>query len=189
MADSLISYTIPEIFQQISDAKTVAEKHAILGRYRNNAFEKIIEFSYHPRAKFTLPEGVPVHRPSQQPLGYQHTTLLAEARRLYVFVKELSPNLEQKRREMKFIETLESLHPTESTFLIWMKNGEIESHYPGIDYDMLRNYYLDKKGVPYLLPVREKKAVPFREVEPTTTLNDVVPEEVKRPVPPKRPTK
>jgi hypothetical protein len=102
-----------------------------------------------------LPDGEPPYKKEQdRPIGYNETNLLLEQRRFYIWL-DPNVNITKVRKERLFIEMLEGLHYTEADALCLSKDKKLQSKYPGLTEDVVREAY------PTLLPppvVQEKPA-------------------------------
>jgi hypothetical protein len=70
------------------------------------------------------------------------TTLRREARNLYHFVKGGNDDLSNTRREMMFINILESVHPLEAEILILVKDKNLTDKYK-IPFEVVEQAYDD----------------------------------------------
>ena len=118
--------TFYEIFKEVHNAKKKAEKIAVLHHYSSASLKTILGYTYDPRIKWLLPEGIPPYTPLPDAAD-QEAGLAAELRRIYLFVEgnsETQRNLKQTRREQIFIDMLESVDPRDAKVLIGMKEGK-----------------------------------------------------------------
>jgi hypothetical protein len=119
--------TFYEIFKEVHNAKKKAEKIAVLHHYSSASLKTILGYTYDPRIKWLLPEGIPPYTPLPDAAD-QEAGLAAELRRIYLFVEgnsETQRNLKQTRREQIFIDMLESVDPRDAKVLIGMKEGKL----------------------------------------------------------------
>ena len=108
----------------ISELKTTKEKvEAIITHPRVAAFKTIFGLAYDQNIKWLLPEGEPPYKPT--PILDAEGRLLSELRRLYLFVEGGNPNLSKSRRELLFVQLLESVHPQDAQLLIAMKDKKL----------------------------------------------------------------
>lgn len=105
------------------------EKVKCLQANNNNALLTILKFAYDPNIVFALPEGDPPYNPCEYP--DQQNMLFSEARKLYLFIEGGNPNLNKVKREMMFIELLQSVDPSDAKLLLAMKNKTLP--YPGLN--------------------------------------------------------
>ncbi len=142
MANSTMS--ISEIFSTISKIKDPQERQNALGTCANNrALMQIIHATFHPEVKFLLPEGAPNFTKLEKSVDAQGT-LYREAKKMYLFIDGLSPEMHQLRRETLFVQLLESVDPEDADLLIAMKDKKMP--YKGITYDLVHSTF------PGLLP-------------------------------------
>ena len=71
-----------------------------------------------------LPDGDVPYKKNEAPEGTEHTKLIQEYRKLYLFFKG-GANISQTRRETLFIQLLEGLHEKEAEVLCLMKDRKI----------------------------------------------------------------
>jgi hypothetical protein len=144
---------IPEILQQVADAKP-SERAEVLKKHASNALlQEVLLLNFGP-AVFDLPKGRPPFKGSVQPIGLTETNLYAESRRLYLVVKDhprRPKNLKTLQVENIFIQMLEGIHKDEAEMLIVLKDKELAKKYKGLTEAVVRQAFPD------LLP--EKQAV------------------------------
>ena len=74
--------------------------------------------------------------------GNGRTTLRAQTKNFYHFVKGGNPGLTGMRRESMYINLLQSVHPLEAEILILVKDGNLEDSYK-ISKDLVAEAYSD----------------------------------------------
>lgn len=110
-----------QIYEVINKAaKTVkkADKIQVLKQNDSFALRTILQGTYNPNVVFSLPEGEPPYtenKPQSVP-----STLLKQARMLGYFVE--SSQMQQYKKERKFIELLEAIHPQDAKIVLQMKD-------------------------------------------------------------------
>jgi len=108
---------------------------AIITDYAGDAVLKgIFENAFDPELKWSLPEGEPPFKPTDEPMGMTPTNLFQEIRRFYIFRREDLNNL---RRESLFIELIEGVHPEEAKILVAVKDQTLTGLYPNITADVV----------------------------------------------------
>lgn len=117
--------SIAEIVKSLQNAQNKTERLNILKNNDSSALRGILRMNYDTALKLSLPEGEPPYKKSNNPEGFGDTTLLSSHKSWYVFVKDLSPNLKQAKREFLFIKLLESLDPTEAQILLSAKDKKL----------------------------------------------------------------
>jgi hypothetical protein len=120
------SLTIAEIVGKLKSAKTKTERIKILKDNDCAAIRGLIRMNFDESLKLALPDGIPPFKKATVPQGFGNTTLKASATGWYVFVKELSPNMKQSKREALFIQLLESLDAKESEILLQAKERTLD---------------------------------------------------------------
>ena len=113
-----------EILQKVSNAKTKAQKIKLLNEYNSPALRAILIANFDESVISMLPEGKVPYKPNDAPEETEHTKLIQEYRKLYLFFKG-GANISQTRRETLFIQLLEGLHEKEAEVLCLMKDRKI----------------------------------------------------------------
>ncbi len=139
--------TFYEIFKEIHNAKKKKDKIAVLHFYSSAALKSVLGYTYDPRIKWLLPEGIPPYKPLPEEAD-QEAALASELRKMYMFVEgyaEAQCNLKPHRREILFIAMLESIDPRDAKVLIGMKERKqpfngltrklVEEAYPNLTKD------------------------------------------------------
>lgn len=100
----------------------------------------ILQYCFHPDAKWALPEGIPPYKPCEYP--NIENMLYSEARKLYLYLEGGNVDLKPLRREKMFIDLLESVTPEDAKLLVSIKDKKlpfeglspetIKKAYPGI---------------------------------------------------------
>lgn len=119
---------ISEVLQKAHNAKTKAEKIAILKENDSQALRSIFIINYDESIISLLPEGAPPYTPNEAPAGTEHTKLEHEARLLFHFFKGGS-NIPSLKRETMFVQMLEGLHPDEAKVVIAAKDKKLNKRY------------------------------------------------------------
>ena len=113
-----------EVLQKVSNAKTKAQKVKLLQQHNTPALRQILIANFDDSVISMLPEGDVPFEQNDAPEGTEHTKLIHEYRKLYLFFKG-GANLSQNRREMLFIQLLEGLHKGEAEVLCLMKDKKL----------------------------------------------------------------
>ena len=113
-----------EVLQKVSNAKTKAQKIKLLQEYNSPALRAILIANFDESVVSMLPEGDVPYEKNAAPEDTEHTKLVHEYRKLYLFFKG-GANISQNRREMLFIQLLEGLHQGEAEVLCLMKDRKI----------------------------------------------------------------
>lgn len=119
---------ISEVLDEVGKAKTKKEKIAVLRANWSKPLSIIIRGGMDRKIKWLLPEGVPPFNPDKCPDGLGINTIANQIRKFYLFCEAGLPrckNLTQAKREMAFIEMLESIPEREAAVLIAMKDKRL----------------------------------------------------------------
>jgi hypothetical protein len=115
---------IHEVLQKVSNAKTKAEKIKLLQEYNTPALRQILIANFDESVVSMLPEGDVPYTSNAAPEDTEHTKLIHEYRKLYLFFRG-GANISQNRRETLFIQLLEGLHSGEAEVLCLMKDKKL----------------------------------------------------------------
>lgn len=121
-----MNYSIYELFEQVSKADE-KDKPALLQKHANEskAFAIIVDLTFNPKWKWLLPPGSPPYHPSPKEADLQNVLKL-ESRKLQYFVNTPQGNvMKPLRREMMFIELLESVDFYDSKLLLSVKEKKL----------------------------------------------------------------
>lgn len=133
---------------------------------RDTSLPIILSYAFDSEKRMKLPEGVPPYRPNQCPRGMNPTNLRFESKRLYVFTRG---DVSEKRREILFVQLLESLYPPEAELLCRIKDQTLHTVYPNITHEWAASVGLrcpvSKEEQKSVVPEPVKESVV--EVEPT----------------------
>lgn len=114
---------ISEILEHASKLKTNEEQIDFLRTNNSKALQNILTCVFNPNIKFLLPIDNPKYKSNDN--SYGHEKLLFEVRKLYLFVENGKNDLKQERREELFIQFLESIHPSDASMMIMVKNKQL----------------------------------------------------------------
>ena len=113
-----------EVLQKVSNAKTKAQKIKLLNDFNSPALRAILIANFDESVISMLPDGDVPYKPNDAPEETEHTKLIQEYRKLYLFFKG-GANISQARRETLFIQLLEGLHAKEAEVLSLVKDKNI----------------------------------------------------------------
>ncbi|CAB5221050.1 hypothetical protein UFOVP247_75 [uncultured Caudovirales phage] len=123
---------VSEILKRCSEFKKKEERIETLRINCNEACKIILQYMFHPDVKFALPEGKPPFTYSQ---FNEANVLHSEARRLYLFLEGVNPEMKPVRRETLFLEILQTVDPEDADLLIAMKDKTCP--YKGLTKDVV----------------------------------------------------
>ena len=122
---------ISEVLRKVSNAKTKAEKIALL-QNNNSALRSLLIWNFDESVISMLPEGDVPYTPNDAPVGTDHTRLEQEYKGFYRFVKGGQDSLKSLKRESMFVQLLEGLAEEEAELLCLIKDGNLNSKYKRI---------------------------------------------------------
>lgn len=126
-----------QVLEQASKQKGTEDKIKFLQENNSPALQTILKYAFDPSIVWDLPSGAPPYKPCPYPA--QEMRLMAEARRLYLFIKGGNPNLNKIKREALYIELLESIHPDDAVLLNSVKEKKIP--YKGINVKLVKEAF------------------------------------------------
>ena len=141
--------SVPEILQQVADAKPV-DRAGVLKKYADNQMLKdVLELNFHPTVEFDLPPGNPPYKVNPQPIGLTDSNLYAEWRRIYLLIKghpKRPAGIKRLQVENVYIQMLEGVHSDEAELMVALKDKQLAKKYKGLTEKVVREAF------PTLLP-------------------------------------
>lgn len=125
-------FSVSEILKKCSEFKKKEERVEALRINCNEPCKIVLQYMFHPDVKFALPDGKP---PFQYSQFDEHNMLHTEARRLYLFLEGVNPDMKPAKREQLFLDILQSVTPDDADLLIAMKDKK--SPYKGLTKDVV----------------------------------------------------
>ena len=123
---------LSEILRKVSNAKTKAEKIALLQKQNSAALRQILIINFDDSVVSIMPEGDVPYTPNEAPVGTDHSRLEHEYRGLYRFFKGGDNRLKNLKREQMFVQLLEGLSAEEAELIVLVKDGKLTSKYKRI---------------------------------------------------------
>lgn len=168
---------VAEFLEQVSKLRTDDEKINALKFNDSFVLRCILQGAFDPNVEWLIPPGVPPYKPTDQ-LDQEHM-LINKAQKLQYFVKGFYDNLNSTKREMMFIEMLESVSPKDALLLVAIKDKTLP--YKGITVqhvlaafpDMMPNYVppvevKEEKVATKNFPAKDKVVCPHCSAEGST---------------------
>ena len=119
---------VSEIIQRVSNAKTRDEKIQILRHYDSPALRAVLIWNFEDKVLSDLPPGEVPYTPNDAPIGTEHSKLIHEWQKFNHFVQGVT-NVTKIRKEVMFIQLLESLHSSESELICVMKDKQLHKRF------------------------------------------------------------
>lgn len=128
-------------YKQLETISKLTTEAEIIQGLRNGipVIRLLLKYAFHPNINFVLPEGAPPYKPCE--FLNQEGRLLAEARKLYLFVEGGNPNLNKVKRESLFIQLLESIDKDDAVLLCAIKDKGLP--FKSISYDVVKKAFPD----------------------------------------------
>ncbi len=123
---------LSEILRKVSNAKTKAEKIALLQKHNSAALRQILIINFDDSVVSVMPEGDVPYTPNEAPVGTDHSRLEHEYRGLYRFFKGGDNRLKNLKREQMFVQLLEGLSAEEAELIVLVKDGKMNTKYKRI---------------------------------------------------------
>ena len=129
-----------EIFTQVNNAKDKPKKIEVLRKHDSQGLRQLCKAAFDPSIVWDIPEGTPPFMQNDVPEGTEHTSLLDEARKLYLFIKGGS-NIPRVKKETLFIQMLEALHKDDAQVLIDIKEKKLNLTYKGLTENCVKEAF------------------------------------------------
>ena len=131
---------IAEILQKVSKQKTKKDKMSMLLKLKDSTphIFTILKYIFKQSILWDLPEGNPPYKPQPKEADLQNV-LYSDFRRVKIFMKGEYPQMKPMKREILFIEFLESLDPDDAKLVISMKDKK--SPYNGLTKKLICDTY------------------------------------------------
>lgn len=120
---------ISEILVNTNKLKTREDRIKYLNEQECTALKDILRIAFDETISLALPEGEPPYKKFNIESENKPRELRFEYPRFRNFVKAASPNLNQFKRETKFVELLESIHPDDAQLFCDAKDKKIKLKY------------------------------------------------------------
>lgn len=112
-----------KVLKICSEGKTTADRIRLLQENNSAPLQTILKYAFDPTIKFLLPTGPAPYKATEA--IDQEGRLLQELRRLYLFIEGGNPNLSKVKREMLFLQLLESIDPSDAELLVAVKDKKL----------------------------------------------------------------
>jgi hypothetical protein len=129
-----------EIFTKVNNAKDKPLKIEVLRKNDSQGLRKLLKAAFDPKITWDLPEGTPPYMPNEAPAGTEHTSLLDESKKLYLFIKGGS-NIPKIKKESLFIQMLEALHKDDAQVLIDIKDKKLNLTFKGLTENCVKEAF------------------------------------------------
>jgi len=133
--------TVHEIFTKINNAKDKTGKIAVLKQFDNQAMRMLLKAAFDPKVMFDLPVGDPPFIRNEAPAGTEHTSLAAEAKKLFHFVVGGNNTINKLKKETMFIQMLEGLQEKDADVLMAVKNKNLNNLYKGLTANLVKETF------------------------------------------------
>lgn len=131
-----------EIFDKLAETKARKDKIQVLHDNNSLVLRDVLRGTFDETVQWNLPEGAPPFERDDAPIGYNHSNIIKQGKKLAYFAKGgPGDRLPQYKRERMFIECLEAVHPKDADILIWMKDKQLGKHYKGLTKKLVQEAF------------------------------------------------
>ena len=129
MSTKYITEVLKELNDDVSLLKTTYKRTG-----DNGLLEILFRHAYIPASKFVLPATNPPFKVNTSPLGMTPALFVQEIRKFNIFTRR---DINNTKRELLFIQTLENIHPSEAKILLAIKDQELYKLYPNLTHKVI----------------------------------------------------
>jgi hypothetical protein len=130
-----------EILKALTEAENHTSRVKILQDNESFTLKTILQGNFDDNVVLDLPEGAPPFRRDPAPAGLQMSRIDNSIKNLGYFVKGSS--LPPIRKEMLFVQLLESIHPEDADIIIAMKDKKLTKLCPVLSLALVRKAFPD----------------------------------------------
>lgn len=136
--------SLTELFDKV-EAASKGDRLSILKSQDNIILRTVLEHNFNPDCVYDLPEGAPPYKKDTGlPYGVTDSSLRAEYRRLYIFLKSYD-KVPKMRKETLFIQVLEGIHWTDAEVLCLIKDKALQEKWPSLTAELVKELYPNMK--------------------------------------------
>lgn len=120
----------------------------------------LFKHAYEPENRFLLPEGEPPFKPSSEPIGMTPVPFISQIQKFKNFVRQ---DISNTKREMVFVQMLESIHPDEAKILLAVKDQKLHELYPKLTHEVIMKAGFIRELSKEEIPVKKSKRTPRKK--------------------------
>ena len=136
-----MNLSVAEVLKKAGSFKDVAERVQYLKKNETKALKAVIYFTYAKEIKWLIPDTDPPYKATTPEQDLQNV-LKSTYNRLRIYVEGGGyPKLNKMKREMNFIEWLETLDPDDAKLILAIRKGEMP--YPGMTRHVAKKAFPD----------------------------------------------
>lgn len=128
-----------EILKALTEAENHTTRVKILQDNESFTLKTILQGNFDDNIVLDLPEGAPPFRRDAAPVGFQMARIDNSIKNLGYFVK--GSTLPAMRKEMLFIQLLESIHPADADIVIAMKDKKLAKLCPVLSLALVKKAF------------------------------------------------
>ena len=126
-----------EIFVELQNAKTKAEKVELLKKHDSFQLRCVLKLQFDEALRFLLPKGKPPIKEEGLPPGLGHVDLHSRLGKIYLFLDGGHPTLPQATREKLFMQLCEALDALDLELLLALKDKKLK----GVTQNLVKEVY------------------------------------------------
>jgi len=135
----MISLLVHEILQKVSAMESAESKTAFLKQHDSLELRDVLRGSFDDCIQWNLPLGKPTYDGRLSKSGHSSSSLRLKIKIFHYFVKGGQGDaMKSAKRENMFLQVLETIHPKDGDVILAMKDKKLETLYPGITRDLVK---------------------------------------------------
>ena len=139
-----MNVSVAEVLKKAGSFKDVAQRAKHLKDNETKALKAVVYFTYAKEVKWLIPDTDPPYKAATPEQDLQNV-LKSTYNRLRIYVEGGGyPDMNRMKREMNFIEWLETLDPEAAKLILAIRKGEMP--YPGITRHVAKKAFPDIAG-------------------------------------------
>jgi hypothetical protein len=119
-----------EIFDKVQSVRAMKDRVEILQENESFVLKSILQINFNDWIQFDLPEGEPPFTKDKNPPEFSAGRIEKQIKLLKMFIPE--SKLSRVKKEVKFIQLLESLHYKDSEIIVAIKDKKLNKLYPAL---------------------------------------------------------
>lgn len=128
-----------EVFKLIQSTRDLKERDAIIQKHADFTIRTILQVNFNDWIKLDLPEGKPPFTPDTNPVDKSGGRIHKLIRNLKILTP--ASNLKKYKKEVRFIQMLESVNQHDAEILIAMKDKALTKLYSAITEAFVRRNF------------------------------------------------
>lgn len=126
--------SISEIIAEANSKSKKEDQIAVLRYYNHEPLKYILRMTFDPNVEWVTSPDIEYKK---NPYLDQEGALLTQYKKLYLFIKGGNDNLTQLKRDLLFIQVLESIHANDAELVLMMRNKSFAPKYKKITKELV----------------------------------------------------